>query len=153
MKRLVIWINVVLYLWTDIALAHAALEVYSARTWNLPVAGSRLVYAGLLGFAALYTAVGVFGLLRRSWWSRSMAFWWNLALAAIIGVLPALTAFWSARLERMDAMRSLRSPSVVMGLFAGCLFVALSLVLRTRALRDFFERPRGAQVSARARHS
>lgn len=138
MKRLVIWVNVLLYLWTGIALVHGALEVYSARNWNLALPGSRIMYAGLLGFAALYTVVCVLGLLRHRWWSRSMAFWWNLALAAIIGVLPALIALWSARLERADAIQALYSIDIVMGLMAACLFVALSLVLRTRALQDYF---------------
>ena len=140
MKRLVVWINVLLYLWIGIALAHGALEVRAARNWNLTLPGSRLAYAGLLGFAAIYTVACAFGLLRRSWWSRGMAFWWNLALAAIIGVLPALIAFWSARLERTDAAHALGSADVIAGLLAACLFVALSLALRTRALRDYFER-------------
>ncbi len=148
MKRLVVWVNVLLYLWTGIALVHGALEVYSARNWNLALPGSRMMYAGLLGFAALYTVVCVLGLLRHRWWSRSMAFWWNLALAAIIGVLPALIAFWSARLERANAIQVLHSTDVVMGLMAACLFVALSLALRTRALQDYFEDCGGTSAAA-----
>ncbi|MHB8345663.1 MAG: hypothetical protein ACYDHM_00510 [Acidiferrobacterales bacterium] len=151
MTRLVIWINVSLYIWSGIALVHGATEVYAARNWNLALPGSQLLYSGLLGFAALYTAVCALGLLRHRWWSRSMAFWWNLALAAIIGLLPALIAFWSARLEHIDTIPALRSTDVVMGLIAACLFVALSLILRTRTLQDYFER--SGRASEEARHS
>ncbi len=150
-KRLVIWTNVSLYIWTGIALAHGAIEVYAARNWNLVLPGSQLMYSGLLGFAALYTAVCTLGLLRHRWWSRSMAFWWNLALAAIIGLLPALIAFWSARLEHIDVIPALDSTDVVMGLMTACLFVVLSLVLRTRTLRDYFEH--SGRASEAARHS
>ncbi len=139
MQKLVVRINVLLYLWAGVALAHGARDVYAARQWNLTLPGSQLAYTGLLGFATLYTAVCALGLLRRTPWSRGMAIWWNLALAAIIGALPAMIAFWSAWLERADAMRALGSTGVVAGLLAACLFVVLSLVLHTRTLRNYFE--------------
>ena len=149
MTRLTIWLNVLLYLWVDIALLHGAREVYVARRWNLGLPGTRLAYSGLLAFAALYTLACIIGLLRRSRWSRSMAFWWNLAMSAVIGALPALIAVWSARLEHADVAQALQSVDVLMGLMAAGLFVALSAALSTRTLKDYFEHPGAASAAAR----
>jgi len=144
----VVYVNVLLYLWVGYALVRTAWDAYAMPHWNAELAGSRLFYVGLRIFAAFYTAVCVSGLLRRTPWSRGMAFWWNLALAVIIGGFPPVTALWLAVLGGESATEALRSTSLVVGSLAALVFLVLSIALRTRGLRAYFAPAQDSNLSA-----
>ncbi len=153
MRRLVVYINVFLYLWTGYALLRSAIDIFTASDINAQLAGPRPLYVGLRIFAALYTAVCAAGLLRRRPWSRKMAVWWNFALAVIIGGLPAITATWLAVLDGASVTAVLRSPAVVITILAAVLFLALGFALRTSALRAYFAHVPDSEFSEATPHS
>ncbi|MHB8453375.1 MAG: hypothetical protein ACYDDO_01500 [Acidiferrobacterales bacterium] len=153
MRRAVVYVNVLLYLWTGYAFVRNAFNVYAATDANAHFAGSRLLYAGLCIFAALYTAICASGLALRSPWSRSMAFWWNLALALIIGGFPLMTVLWLAAQGSDAAPAALHSVNFVVVVLAGALFLALGFAMRTAGLRDYFVRAQDPEVSAEAPRS
>ncbi len=149
----VVYVNVLLYLWTGYALVHSALNVYAATGSNAQYAGSRPLYAGLSIFAAIYTAICAAGLLRRSPWSRGMAFWWNLALALIIGGFPLMTVLWLAAQGSEVTTGALHSANFVIAVLAGVLFLALGFAMRTAGLRVYFNRAQDPDLSAEAPRS
>lgn len=153
MRRAVIYINVLLYFWTGYALVRSAIDIFSTSGLAAQLAGSRPLYAGLRIFAALYTAVCAAGLLRRRPWSRNMAFWWNLALAVIIGGFPAITALWLAAIDGGSVAAVLFSPGVIVGALAALVFIALGIALRSPAMRGYFAREPDANFSEAAPHS
>ncbi len=148
MRRTVVYVNVLLYLWTGYAFMRNALNVYAATGANVQFAGSRFFYAGLCIFASVYTAICASGLARRSPWSRSMAFWLNLALALIIGGFPLMTVLWLAVRGSDAAPVALHSANFVIVVLAGVLFLALGFAMRTAGLRDYFVRAQDPDVSA-----